>query len=303
MSESEFEDDYFEDEYAETGAPPSTVTISRNGDIVRKNKDKFNRKRNKIKVRKTGPKENNFLQLGDLKDAEDNDNDNENQEGEGSGSSGSMPGLFGQNNKLDVNVHITKEHETKPPKETQKEKKERLKYHISKYTEQNRDIYFIKLVAGSLKRPFESLINIEDKREATRDMFGTVLTGQPPPKLDERVVINIKYIYGNELLFAWSTIIEKVKLMLSPYDSKISQWRTTEDVHLKLIENDTTCVSFSRYVAFIIMKESNNLIPRNRTRYVIDQDGVMEDRLAVDLMRAIHTEYSMLRDDLVNRFL
>lgn len=303
MSESEFEDDYFEDdEYAETSAAKGRTYINKNGNIEvtgtenkRRNREFLNNKKNKTRIRpnlkrKTGPVT--------LKDLEEN---KEEQEGEGSGS---MPGLFGQNNKLDVNVHITKEHETKPsPEETTKEKKERLKYHISKYTEQDRDIYFIKLVAGSLKRPFESLINIEEKREETKDLFGSILTGQPQPRVDELVVVNIKYIYGNELLFAWSTIIEKVKLMLSPYDSKISQWRTTEDVHLKLIENDTTCVSFSRYVAFIIMKESNNLIPRNRTRYVIDQDGVMEDRLAVDLMRAIHTEYSMLRDDLVNRFL
>lgn len=298
MSESEFEDDYFEDdEYAETGAAPRGRTyIDKYGELTRGRNQILNDKRNKTRIRpdmkkrKTGPVT--------LKDLEEN---NEEQQGEGSGS---MPGLFGQNNKLDVNVHITKEHETKPsPEETTKQKKERLKYHISKYTEQDRDIYFIKLVAGSLKRPFESLINVEEKREETKDMFGSILTGQPAPRVDELVVVNIKYIYGNELLFAWSTIIEKVKLMLSPYNAQINQWSTTEDVHLKLINNDTTCVSFSRYVAFIIMKESNALIPRNRTRYVIDQDGVMEDRLAVDLMRALHTEYSILRDDLVNRFL
>lgn len=188
---------------------------------------------------------------------------------------------------LDINVTITKEHEKTTPPAPSPHDNKHLKYQVSKYVDQNRDLYFIKIVAGSLKRPFESLINVEKENNQGID-------------LDGKVIVNIKYNYSTELLFAWSTIIEKVKLMV---EQPNMSWKDTESVHFKLINNDTTCVSFARYVSFIIMKESNSLVPMNRTRYVIDQDGIIEDRLTVDLMRAIENEYSVLRDDLKSRFL
>lgn len=200
---------------------------------------------------------------------------------------GSKPGFFGENNKLDVNVHISKEepkHETAPPDDHKK----KIKYQIIKHVETNRDLYFVKLVAGSLKRPLDTIIVVEDEKAQGIDFNG-------------KVVINLKYVYGNELLHGWSTIIEKVKQMIDNYG--VFGWNSTESIHSNLIENDTTCTAFARYVGFIIAKEQNGLVPRNKTRYVIDEDGSFEDRLAVDLMRAINMEYKNLKHHLVQRFL
>lgn len=198
------------------------------------------------------------------------------------------PGIFNGNNHLDVNVHITKEtqpkHEISPPDN----KNKKLKYFVSKHIEQNRDLYFVRLVAGALKRPFESIINVEDQQERGADLEG-------------KVTVNVKYSYSNELLYAWSTILEKVKLMINNYGD--SGWSSTEEIHYKMVSRDMTCVAFARYVAFIITKELNNLIPRNRTRYVIDDDGSMEDQLTVDLMNSLNVEYDNLKYELANRFL
>ena len=198
------------------------------------------------------------------------------------------PGIFKGNNHLDVNVHITKEsqqkHETAPPDNSNK----KLKYFVSKHIEHNRDLYFVRLVAGALKRPFESIINVEDQQERGTDLEG-------------KVTVNVKYSYSNELLYAWSTILEKVKLMINNYGD--SGWSSTEEIHYNMVSRDMTCVAFARYVAFIITKEFNNLIPRNRTRYVIDDDGSMEDQLTVDLMNSLNVEYDNLKYELVNRFL
>jgi hypothetical protein len=164
---------------------------------------------------------------------------------------------------------------------------EELKYKISKHVEANRDLYFVRLVAGSMKRSFESMINVEQRN----DTGTTSLSG--------KVVINVKYFYKNELLHAWASIIERVKMMLVPNHA----WSSTEIIHEKLIERDTTCVAFARYVAFIIMTESNNLVPRNKTRYAIENEAHSEDKLVVDLMRSIESEYKMLKQNLVQRYL
>lgn len=205
---------------------------------------------------------------------------------ESSMSRGSKPGFFVENNKLDVNVHISKDepkHETAPPYDHNKI----IKYQILKHVETNRDLYFVKLVAGSLKRPLDTIIVVEDEKVQRVE--------------DEKVVVKLRYVYGNELLHGWSTIIEKVKQMIDNYG--VFDWKNTESVHSKIIENDTTCIAFARYVGFIISKEQNGLIPRNKTRYVIDADGSFEDRLAVDLMRAINTEYMNVKRHLIQRFL
>lgn len=193
-------------------------------------------------------------------------------------------GFFGHN-PIDVNVKITKERETVPEPKISNEE---LKYKVTKHVEHNRDLYFVRLVAGSLKRSFESMINVEQRYDT-----GTT-------NLNGKVVINVKYFYNNELLHGWATIIEKVKKMITTYTHG---WDTSENIHQKLIDRDTTCVAFARYVAFVIMTESNTLIPRNRTRYSIDNDAQLEDQLVVNLMKSLDSEYNVLKEELISRFL
>lgn len=299
MSGDEFEDEYFNDVVVGTGArmmrKPSqgskTIQANRKQQLMARRIGKKYKDNERLIFRKDGtglvdvtkPKPKIDTGLPDVQD----DNSSSSQDPPPGVGKGSKPGFFNDNNHLDVNVTIRKEHETAPVEEP-KISNEELKYRVSKHVEHNRDLYFVRLVAGSLKRSFESMIVVEQK------------SNSPFPNLNGKITVDIKYFYNNELLHAWASIVEKVKLMI--YTNTIG-WASTVEVHDNLINRDTTCVAFARYVAFVIMTESNNLIPRNRTRYVIDSDGQIEDKLVIDLMRAIHTEYGVLKQELVARFL
>lgn len=295
MSADDFEDDYFED--VETDAKMAMRKPSPGTKVIQPNR------KQQMMARQLGKRYNDNQRLiirnGGGRTLGDGTKklrvEPEPINGDGASATpppvgkGSKPGFFNNmpDNHLDVNVKIMKEHDTAPVEEP-KLSNEELKYRVSKHIEHNRDLYFVRLVAGSLKRSFESMIIVEDRKNMGVN------------KIAGKVVIDIKYTYNNELLHAWASIIEKVKLMVDMY---VSGWDSTLDIHEKLISRDTTCVAFARYVAFVIMTESNSLVPRNRTRYVIDSDGQLEDKLVIDLMRAIRNEYGVLKQDLIARFL
>lgn len=162
-----------------------------------------------------------------------------------------------------------------------------ITYQITKYIDNNRDLYFIKLVSGALKRrSFRSLINVESEIENEN-------------KLD----VKVKYEYNTELLHGWSTVIEKVKDMIDPVIATSDRaWTDSSALYQRILEKDTLLLAFARYVAFIIMTESNNLVPRNRTRYVLDDQLRIENQRALDLMRAVKKDLGILRADLDRRY-
>jgi hypothetical protein len=172
---------------------------------------------------------------------------------------------------------------------TTKDPGKAYRFHISKHIDDNRDLYFIKLVAGALKRrSFQSLIEVEEIKE-----------GHPTPV--SYMTVRVKYSYNNELLYAWSTSIEKVKNMIEK--SKVGlKWNTSDSIHEAIINNDTAVSAFARYVAFIIMTETNNFIPMNRTRYVLTMTQQLEGERVLNLMRALHSEFKILRSDLIKRY-
>ena len=274
--DDEFEDDYFEYDTIDTGARINLGNHepkSGGSKVIQSNREQQINARRMMQER-LAPSNGYRLRFGNG----------------GTGTSGtsgtSDPSNGIPHSQMDLNVTISKEHETIP--EPVPISNEEMKYHVSKHVEHNRDLYFVRLVAGSMKRSFESMINVEQRKDT-----GTT-------NLNGKVVISVKYFYNNELLHAWASIIERVKLMIN---ERTSGWIKTEDIHEKLINVDTTCVAFARYVAFVIMTESNVLVPRNRTRYSIDNDAQIEDKMVVNLMRSIHSEYGILKQNIVQRFL
>lgn len=165
----------------------------------------------------------------------------------------------------------------------------RYRYHISKHIDSNRDLYFIKLVAGALKRrSFQTLIEVEEKEDRQALSY---------------IDVSVKYSYNNELLYAWSTAIEKVKKMIEESVRKSNtRWQTSESIHEELINNDTAVLSLARYAAFILMTETNNFIPRNRTGNVLRNEQKIEGERVLDMMKALHNEFGVLRADLVQRY-
>jgi hypothetical protein len=162
-----------------------------------------------------------------------------------------------------------------------------LIYQVTKHIETNRDLYFVRLVAGSIKRSFESIIKVEGEKEKGNSLSG-------------KVIVNVAYTYSDELLSSWASVIERIRGMMS--DSAKLRHRTVESIHNILINNDSSVVAFAKYVAFLMMTESNNLIPRNKTRYMLADQAATGENFVVELMRAMHFNHNILREDLQNMF-
>lgn len=193
----------------------------------------------------------------------------------------------------DVNVNVTfKREERKKDDDTDKNKK--MMYHVTKHIDGNRDLYFVKLVAGALKRRhFQTLIEVEEEHE------------RPPHPLASSSTLNVyvKYGYAYELLHAWTTVIEKIKRMLNPSVLLSNpNWSSSEKIHTRMIENDTAVTAFARYVAYVMMSETNNFIPRNRTRYVLEMDQQVEGQRVYDVMRALHSEFHVLNPQIAEKY-
>jgi len=159
-----------------------------------------------------------------------------------------------------------------------------IKYQVSKHVETNRDLYFIKMVAGFGKKSFVSLINAKKQEDVYSAINGAIIRG-------------IQYTYTDELLASRNIIIEKIKTMTN------DTWNDTDDIHEKMITNDSTCVSYSRYVAFNMMTEANSLIPINKTRYNINYNAEKENTIVLELMSAIHSQYGTLLQIHVDNYL
>lgn len=229
----------------------------------------------------------------------------------------------------DYNVNITyKRLKPDPPEEKDPNKKMKYKV-IGTLVDTNRDLYFVKLVAGAQKRRFQSLIEIEGnsyekktlpievpiKREMEeREREVPIKSETMVPQIFERPTFEkktrvtsdvevLKYSYSTELLHAWTTVIEKIKNMLEPTILGLEPgWETSERIHESLIKRDSTVTAFARYVAFVMLSETNNFIPRNRTRYVLEMDQQIEGQRIFDMMKALKNEYNVLDTILAERY-
>ena len=195
----------------------------------------------------------------------------------------------------DVNLNVTFKR-AKPEVDTHLDEK-KIKYEIVKHVDKNRDLYFVKLVSGALKRKsFHSLINVE--QEIERDNSVTILGAV------DNFDVKIKYSYNEQLLHAWATVLGKVIDMIDPaVKLSDSGWSKSKIVYERIMKNDMTLLAFARYVAFIMMSESNNMIPRNKTRYVIDDQSKIEDERVLSLMRALKNEMGILDPTLASFYL
>ena len=184
----------------------------------------------------------------------------------------------------DVNLNVTFKR-AKPEVDHHLDEK-KIKYVITKHIDQNRDLYFIKLVSGALKRKsFHSLMKIEHEEEnETINVF----------KQDD-FDVKIKYSYNEQLLHAWATILDKVKDMIDPSVKMTDRgWTDSKILYEKILKNDSVLLAFARYVAFIMMSESNNMVPRNRTRYMLNDQSRIEDERVLALMRALKNDIGVL---------
>lgn len=159
-----------------------------------------------------------------------------------------------------------------------------FKFSITKHVEQNRDLYFVKLVAGGLGKQFFELIEVT-KQNKQYDSVGNNL-------------IRSNYKYSDTLLTAWARAIETVKSMIYPQLLNTPEWGNSETLHKNCIEDDTFIVALADFVAYLMAKRSKGLIVRGQTRFELAETSSTEDELLIALMRPLHFKFSVLRDDL-----
>lgn len=193
----------------------------------------------------------------------------------------------------DVNLNVTFKR-AKPEVDHHLDGKD-IKYVITKHIDDNRDLYFIKLVSGALKRKsFHSLIKVEEEEinDSNRNVFMNDFD------------VKIKYSYNEQLLYAWATVLDKIKDMIDPSIKLMDRtWDDSRVLYERILKNDSVLLAFARYVAFIMMSESNNMIPRNKTRYVIDDQSRIEDERVLALMRALKNGMQILDPKLAELYM
>jgi hypothetical protein len=159
-----------------------------------------------------------------------------------------------------------------------------FKYAIKKHVEENRDLYFVKLVAGGLGKKFLEIIEVIDDTE-----HGTAT----------QKFIKSTYKYSDALLTAWAKAMEMVKTMIDPWANR---WASSEDLHRDLIKDDTFVVALADYVAHKMLTRSRGAIIRGRTRYELTRDSAQEDALLVALMRPLHYKFGILERELAQEY-
>lgn len=160
---------------------------------------------------------------------------------------------------------------------------EKIVYEIKKHVETNRDLFFVKLVAGGLKKDFLDMVKIENSEDQLSEVGLTIKT---------------KYSYKDDLLTAQNTVVEKVQQMIDCNMLAEDKWNTFSTTHTTLIANDITCVPYAKYTSFILMTETNNLVPRQKTRFMIKDFNELENDIIISIMRAIQRLHGALRHDL-----
>lgn len=184
----------------------------------------------------------------------------------------------------DVNLNVKFQRNNRPRMNVDPEyyDNKSYRYNLSKQTEQSRDLYFIKLVAGGLGKKFLELVEVIDTTELGPE---------------ESRFISSTYKYNDMLLKAWASAMELVKSMMGPGCD--TGFKTTESLYEHLIENDSFVVALADYVAYKISTRNRGAIIRGRTRYEIERDASVEDKYLLALMKPLHYCFGLLDKDLV----
>lgn len=177
-----------------------------------------------------------------------------------------------------VRRYTTVEEQEKPDGEN------RRKYNVMKYVEENRDLYFVRLVAGRLKKKHTELIDIHQKEG---DQYF--------------------YSYTTELQSAWADAMEECKLMLDSESRGFPPFFESEEFFKTYFlpkEYESLLVAFSRYVAYLMSEAYKRLVMKGNTRFEFWHMEESEDKLTMNILRAMAMIIrNDLRTDLVRDYL
>jgi len=167
---------------------------------------------------------------------------------------------------------------------------EAIIYQIEKQVELNRDLYFVKLVAGNVQQRFSDLVEVAEE--------GALLTEDGTG--GKRV--KLTYQYSNFLLSAWTESLETVKTLIDP-EHLDEKWTKSQLLYEEILNSESFLSVFASYVAYTIQNQARRLAGGRKTKYEIAQHDRTENLVLLDLMRVIKREYGCLRPDLQERYL
>lgn len=163
-----------------------------------------------------------------------------------------------------------------------------VKYHVDNFVERNQDLYFVKIVAGALKKKFTDLIVIESK--TTEE--------------DERSKYDLDIVYRkqDDLQSAWAQCMEQLKLMLG--DRRCDRiYSSSDSFYLRVIlKHESLMVAMAIYVAFLMTGTSKWLIMKYNTANELINQNETKKKLYLDLMRELHRATGHVRPDLVKKW-
>lgn len=157
-----------------------------------------------------------------------------------------------------------------------------VEYFITEHVQHDHDLYFIKLVAGKLRKRYTDLIVIQSREE--EEAGGT---------------IHVDYRKTDDVLSAWADAMETMKQFVSTRAKREAVYKSSDDFYRSIIlKNEGLLVRFSAYTAHLISTSYKWMVQKSDTKYEIARYEGRESSLLVDLMREFERVTGHLREDM-----
>lgn len=159
----------------------------------------------------------------------------------------------------------------------------------------DRNVYFIKLVAGYLGSNHRDLIVVENKFRNQAVNQGT---------------LQVEYRFNDVLLAAWADALEELKMMIRDNEREMQvEFQVNDSLYTELVlMNESLLIAFAKYVAFLIGKGKSKLIMKYNTQFELGSNEETEERLLKNIMRQLHESYifgvkrSILKQFLIDEY-
>lgn len=185
------------------------------------------------------------------------------------------------------NIKFKRRKYTTDDPEVEELNKSIVQYHVENFKENNPDLYFIKIVAGALKKRFTDLIVIESKEDMGED---------------SDFDLEIVYRKQDDLQSAWAQTIEQMKLMLGERRCD-SIYKSSEQFYLRVIlKHESLLVTVAMYCAYLMTGNMKWLIMKYNTEKELINQQETKKKLYLDVMRELHRATGHVRRDLITKW-
>lgn len=205
-----------------------------------------------------------------------------------------VEGATGDRPPIKFNLNVKKKNTTEKEEPTEELKMD-MWFTKNGSMDGDRNVYFIKLVAGYLGSNHMDLIVVESKIRDQRVYQGT---------------LQIEFRFNDVVLAAWADALEELKLMIHDDVREMQvEFQLNDTLYSELVlTNESLLVAFAKYVAFLIGKGRSKLIMKYNTQFELGSNEETEERLLKNMMRQLHESYifgvkrSILKQFLIDEY-